>query len=72
MIVFSGTIGERSYILRERICSKLEWLNVHLDADRNIYAKSGDYIGVDGSLGVCVMHSDEDKEIARRVGQLLE
>lgn len=72
LIVFSGTIGERSYILRERICSKLGWLNVHLDTDRNIYAKSGDYIGIDGALGVCVMHSDEDKEIARRVGQLLE
>lgn len=72
LIVFSGTIGERSYIVRDRICSKLGWLNVHLNSERNTHAKSGDYIGQDNSLGVCVVHSDEDKEIARRVGLLLE
>lgn len=72
LIVFSGTIGERSYILRDRICSKLGWLNVQLDGDKNVHAKSGDYIGEYGTLGVCVIHSDEDIEIARRVGLLLE
>ncbi len=66
VIVFSGTIGERSFILRDRICSGLGWLNVYLDQDKNIHAKSGDYIGRDGSLGVCVMHSDEDIEIMKR------
>lgn len=67
LIVFSGTIGERSFILRDRICSKLSWLNVHIDEQKNSEAKSGDYISVWGSLGVYVAHSDEDKEIARRV-----
>jgi acetate kinase len=68
VIVFSGTIGERSFILRDRICSNLKWLNVCLDDDRNTHAKSGDYIGKYGTLGVCVAHSDEDGEIVRRVG----
>ncbi len=67
VIIFSGTIGERSFILRDRICSGLGWLNVHLDSEKNINAKSGDYIGKEGSLGVCVIHSDEDFEIMRRV-----
>jgi acetate kinase len=71
LIVFSGTIGERSFILRDRICSKLGWLNVHLNTDKNVNAKSGDYIGHDGTLGVCVMHSDEDLEIMRKVSIML-
>lgn len=71
VIVFSGTIGERSFILRDRICSGLGWLNVYLDAEKNTNAKSGDYIGRDGSLGVCVMHSDEDFEIMRKTQVLI-
>lgn len=71
VIIFSGTIGERSFVIRERICSGLSWLNVHLDNDKNLQAKSGDYIGKEGSLGVCVIHSDEDFEILRRVSTLL-
>lgn len=67
LIVFSGTIGERSFIIRERICSKLEWLHVFLDEEKNTHAKSGDYIGKEGSLGVCVIRSDEDLEIVRKV-----
>lgn len=70
LIVFSGTIGERSFIIRDKICSDLGWLNVHLDNEKNIQAKSGDYINRDGSLGVCVMHSDEDREIMRRVREI--
>ncbi len=71
VIVFSGTIGERSFIIRDRICSGLGWLNVYLDTDKNTHAKSGDYIGRDGSLGVCVMHSDEDFEIMRKTQVLI-
>ncbi len=67
VIVFSGTIGERSFILRDRICKGLSWLRVDLDEQKNSNAKSGDYIGKEGSLGVCVLHSDEDLEIMRRV-----
>lgn len=66
VIVFSGTIGERSYIIRDRICSGLGWLNVYIDGDKNINAKSGDYINRDGTLGVCVVHSDEDYEIMKK------
>jgi acetate kinase len=72
LIVFSGTIGERSFILRDRICSNLGWLNVYLDNDKNTYAKSRDYIGREGSLGVCVMHSDEDFEIMKKTEVLLQ
>lgn len=66
LIVFSGTIGERSFILRERICNKLEWCNVHLHNEKNTNAKSGDYIVEEGSLSVCVVHCNEDLEIMQR------
>jgi acetate kinase len=71
VIVFSGTIGERSFILRKRICKELSYLNVHIDEYKNEHARSGDYIGKEGSLGVCVIHSNEDLEIARRVRHFL-
>lgn len=67
LIVFSGTIGERSFILRDRICRNFDWLNIHLDSEKNVHAKTGDYISKEGSVGVCVIHSDEDLEIMRRV-----
>lgn len=67
LIVFSGTIGERSFILRERICNTLGWLSVSLDSEKNKHAKTGDYINKEGSVGVCVIHSDEDLEIAKKV-----
>ena len=67
LIVFSGTIGERSFIMREKICNTLGWLNVHIDTEKNIQAKSCDYIGREGSLGVCVVHSDEDFEMMKHV-----
>ncbi len=71
VLIFSGTIGERSFILRERICQHLAWLGVRLDTEKNIHAKSGDYIGAEGTMGVCVIHSDEDMEIMRKTHALL-
>lgn len=72
LIVFSGTIGERSYVLRERICQALSWCNVHVDQEKNIHAQSGDYIGGEGSLQVAVVHTNEDFEIMQRVESFLK
>lgn len=66
LIVFSGTIGERSFILRDRICSNFDWLNIHLDSEKNVHAKSGDYINKEGGVGLCVVHTDEDFEIMKK------
>ncbi len=35
MLVFTGTIGERSFVMRSRICSELETLGIMLDAEKN-------------------------------------
>jgi len=34
-LVFSGTIGERSYIMRDRICNGLEYLGIKLNKNKN-------------------------------------
>ena len=70
-IVFSGTIGERSFIIRERICRELGWLNIRINNERNIHAKSGDKITEDGCLNVYVVNTDEDFEIAKKTAVLI-
>ena len=34
-LIFSGTIGERSYIMRDRICNGLEYLGIKLNKNKN-------------------------------------
>ena len=51
MLVFSGTVGERSYKMRKRICDGLESLGVVIDQNMN-----------DGKEGIdCVFNSSESK-----------
>ncbi len=70
-LVFSGTIGERSAVLRERICSGLEYLNIHIDSDKNKSTASEIDISKDGGVHVYIKHGDEAGEIMRRAGMLV-
>ncbi len=65
-VVFSGTIGERSSVLRERICKGFEYLNIHLDTEKNKNAPDNSDISKDGTAHIYVMHGDEPGEILRR------
>lgn len=65
VIIFSGTIGERSGPIRERVCKGLEWLNVNIDMEKNLNAKSGDGISKEG-VAIYVIASDESQEILER------
>lgn len=68
LLVFSGTIGERSFIVRERICEGLEHLGISIDPERN-NALDGDASGSihteHSRVQVSVILSDESEEIAR-------
>lgn len=70
-LVFSGTIGERSFILRERICKELEYLNVKINPVKNKSAKSGDDIS-DVGIRVYVVNGDESEEILRKSLEVVE
>lgn len=69
-LVFTAGIGEKSPIIRARICAGLEFLGLSLDPMRNeageaVISKEG------GKVAVRVMHTDEESEIARSVWELL-
>lgn len=71
-LVFTGTVGERSFIMRRRITDNLSHLGISVDDDINNDVTSANeptLISVTGVMShVYVMHSDEGAEIVRRVG----
>ena len=74
MLVFSGGIGERSPVIRSRICGNIGALGVVLDEDKNAGAVSADaFIGKEGaSAKVAVIVTDEMGEIAREAGNIVQ
>ncbi|MBI4991725.1 MAG: acetate/propionate family kinase [Candidatus Harrisonbacteria bacterium] len=69
LLVFTATIGERSFIMRSRICSELEGLGIALDEKKN-----DKLVGSDGFIHekrapvkIAVIHTDEMGEIARQM-----
>lgn len=63
-LVFSGGIGERAPLVRERICQGLEFLGVELDRGANL--KGEGVISAAGSrVSVRVMPTDEELLLAR-------
>lgn len=69
-LVFSAGIGEKSAIIRSRICDGLQFLGMTLDKARNEADES--VISTEGSgVTVRVIHTDEEREIAQSVLQAL-
>jgi len=73
-VVFSGGIGENSWMIRERICAGLEPLGLQLDAGRNRDLRVGreGEISADGSpLKAYVIPTNEELLIARDTFRVL-
>lgn len=69
-LVFAGGIGENSPLIRERICTGLDFLGVKLHRGRN--AANAGLISTDASrVSVRVVRTDEEQMIARSVTRLL-
>lgn len=70
-VVFGGGIGERSAVIRARICEGMDWCGLRLDPVRNKAAREiapGDAIKISeegASLACYVVGGDEEIEIAR-------
>lgn len=63
-LVFTAGIGERSAGMRQRICARLRWLGVELDAQAN--GHNAARIGAAGSaVDVLVVPTDEEAVIAQ-------
>lgn len=73
IIVFTGTVGERSFIMRDRICEGLDFLGIELDKDKNNKNESfGSEINLSNSkVKVLVIKTDEVEEIARETFNIL-
>jgi acetate kinase len=66
-VIFSGGIGENSFLVRRQICRGMEWCGVELDAAVNeAVADRDSRISAQGSeLEVWVIHTDEESIIAQ-------
>lgn len=69
-LVFTGGIGERSAIIRSRICTGLGYLGIRLDQRAND-ANERYLSAEDARVGVYAIPTDEEWMIARTVLQLL-
>ena len=69
-LVFAGGVGEHAAQVRERICDGLGFLGIALDPARN--ARDAALIShEDSAVNVRVIPTDEQRMIARQVGQVL-
>lgn len=74
-LVFTGTVGERSAVIRERIVNRLHYLDFTLDHRKNTACINPLGLEVVSSLAtskpIYVVHADEAAEIAKQVAALL-
>jgi acetate kinase len=71
-LVFTGTIGERSFIMRHRSCEGLADLGVELDLVKNDATVYKDEIisTVNSKIKIATLKTEEMNQIAREVGKL--
>jgi len=69
-LVFAGGIGENAAVVRERVCSHLEFLGIEIDAERNA-SHAGVISRTTGRVCVRVIRTDEESMIARAVSRVL-
>lgn len=73
LLVFAGTVGERSFILRDRICADMEYMGIKLDESKNDL-NEGDVLDIGSSEAkakVMIIKTDEMEEIVKEVYQVI-
>lgn len=72
-IVFTATVGERSFIMREKICNGLEAIGVKIDKNKNNQSEGvdADISTSDSKVKVLVIKTDEMGQIARDTARIL-
>ena len=69
-LVFAGGIGEKSPVIRARICDGLQFLGIEIDDARNA-ANEGVISTASGRIRVRVIPTDEERMMARSAHELL-
>lgn len=73
LLVFAGTIGERSYILRERICENMGYMGIKLDKSKN-NLNEGSLLDIgwpEENAKIMIIKTDEMEEIVKEVYKLI-
>jgi acetate kinase len=72
-LAFAGGIGENSWRVRERVCSGLEFLGIHVNQAANRASAQGDrLISLPCSrVGVVVVNTNEELVVAREAAKVL-
>ncbi len=72
-IIFTATVGERSFVMRERICNDLEVLGVKINKIRNNQSEgiNAEIESVDSKVKILVRKTDEVEQIARDTVRVL-
>lgn len=71
-IVFTAGVGENDAAMRAAVCEELQWLGLRIDEARNQSGTGVRTISADDSeVAVLVVPTDEEREIATQVLQLL-
>ena len=70
MLIFAGGIGERSAIVRSGVCSGLEFVGLVIDESRN-QANAATISPAASKVQVCIVPSQEDRQIARHCRAML-
>ncbi len=72
-IAFAGGIGERGATVRQRICTGLEYLGVHLDKTANANPPSEGAISTpDSEVAILIIQTDEERIVARAAVEYLQ
>jgi acetate kinase len=75
VLAFSGGIGENDIALREQVCTRLAWLGIHMDWQRNREADGKEAYAIhapDSAVEIWVIPTDEGRVAAREAAALLE
>lgn len=72
-IIFTGGIGEKGNLEREKICQGLDWLGVQIDIDVNnkIKGTTGKISSDESKVEVWVIPTDEELVVGREIFKLL-
>lgn len=67
VILFTGGVGENQADIREAVCSGLEYMGVHIDAEKNNATRGDEAVisTADSAVKVCVIPTDEELMIAK-------
>jgi acetate kinase len=73
LLIFAGTVGERSHIMRKRICEGLQFLGIEIDdeVNNNSMDVEVDLSKSDSKVKTLVIKTDEVEEIAKITQSLI-